>query len=526
MSAPNPPRQRSRRRSTVISLGFLLAYVGLAVVSGIVLVPLYLRHIRSDLYGAWGATGNVLTWLSVLDPGLSAVLQQRVARAFGKNDNAEVASWIGSGLWASGALAVVALVLGLLVSSHLARWMNLPQSVDAQELQGAFRWAVVAAALMLFSYSAYAINRGLQASLSIGLIQTFASAGRIVLVVILIEQGWGLLGIVAPTLGMALTMCVGNVAYLFYRLKRESIRISWRPNKLRELGGLVSFSSLAKASGVALGAVDLFLAGRLVGPEAVNVLRFWKTGPDLAMAVIEKPTVAIQPALAHLVGSGDRERAREMLLKALPVYLWAIGLAVGGFVLLNGAFVRLWVGPKFMADPSLAALVVAAFCATVVTSSVASLCFAAGDIRGMSTAGVLRALIYVPSAIAGGLAWGLPGIVAASVVGTLATEGWYAWWAFGREFRLGGHHAIVPIRAGFQALLAGGSAYFLAGQLAEPQSWRAFAAAGLLFAGLYGGCILVLSREAREMFASLRNSIRGSSGWPPKAMNGSGERNE
>ena len=65
---------RTRTKTTQWNLFFQYTSIVLTVIWSIVLVPLYLKFIPLDIYGAWLATGNIVAWLSIMDPGLSAVL--------------------------------------------------------------------------------------------------------------------------------------------------------------------------------------------------------------------------------------------------------------------------------------------------------------------------------------------------------------------------------------------------------------------------------------------------------------------
>ena len=49
------------------------------MMGGIILVPIYLVYIPKDLYGYWLATGNILTIISLLDPGIGGVVTQKVS---------------------------------------------------------------------------------------------------------------------------------------------------------------------------------------------------------------------------------------------------------------------------------------------------------------------------------------------------------------------------------------------------------------------------------------------------------------
>ena len=76
----------SRRFTSLVNLFFHYNAVVLVIVQGILLVPLYLRSIPVATYGAWLATGSILSWIDLVDPGLSDVLRQRVAYTYGKGD--------------------------------------------------------------------------------------------------------------------------------------------------------------------------------------------------------------------------------------------------------------------------------------------------------------------------------------------------------------------------------------------------------------------------------------------------------
>jgi uncharacterized membrane protein len=56
----------SKRRAAVANYAFGLGQAAFVAVTGIVLVPMYLSHMSLAMYGAWLATGNIITLISVL----------------------------------------------------------------------------------------------------------------------------------------------------------------------------------------------------------------------------------------------------------------------------------------------------------------------------------------------------------------------------------------------------------------------------------------------------------------------------
>ena len=73
----------NRTRTTSWNLFFHYVAIGMMFLNGVVLVPLYLARIPLETYGYWMATGNILAWLSLVDPGFSAIIHQREATSYG-----------------------------------------------------------------------------------------------------------------------------------------------------------------------------------------------------------------------------------------------------------------------------------------------------------------------------------------------------------------------------------------------------------------------------------------------------------
>ena len=50
----------------------------IAIIRGLLFIPLYINFIGVRLYGLWLASGGVLVWLTMLDLGLGQGVAQRV----------------------------------------------------------------------------------------------------------------------------------------------------------------------------------------------------------------------------------------------------------------------------------------------------------------------------------------------------------------------------------------------------------------------------------------------------------------
>ena len=82
--------KNKRKISTLWNFFFLNLRTVIAIINGILIVPLYLHYININLYGGWLATGNIMMWLSIADPGVGDVLLQKIGNALGKDDQSEI----------------------------------------------------------------------------------------------------------------------------------------------------------------------------------------------------------------------------------------------------------------------------------------------------------------------------------------------------------------------------------------------------------------------------------------------------
>jgi O-antigen/teichoic acid export membrane protein len=483
---------------------FHFAAFVLAVVSGLLLIPLYLRFVPIGEYGAWLATGNILVWITALDPGLSTVLQQRVAKAFGSGDIRGVRTYAAGGLVLNAIVAVLVALLGMALADHVAGWVNLDATVDHALIETAFRWATIGAALTVFSFAIVAVNQGLQSSLGIGVIYTTVSLASIVVTVVLLFAGHGLLAIPYGSVVRGAGLIVGNGAYLAWRLVTDRIGFGVAMSSLPELMKLSGFTFLGQAGSTIASNADAFVVGRFLGVEEVPALVLTRKVPEVCRMVLERPAVAFMPAISHLVGSGDVVKAGAILLRLLRLILWLTGLVVGGLWIFNGDFVRLWVGGDLFAGSAVNIVICAGLAITVYSRVFSNLCTALGDIKMNSVAVLVQSLLFVPLVYFGTMHLGLLGAVAASLVSTLLVSLWYFPLSFLRLSRVkaddwGALLSESMVVAGIVLIGVIGVSWLY------PQSWIEFVVAVVCFSTSYG---LVLCLMSPSFVSELRTGVR------------------
>ena len=501
---------RSHRRTTRWNFFFQYIYIALAMLSGLVLVPLYLHFIPLNLYGAWLATGNILTWLTVIDPGLSTVLQQRVGVAYGRGDVAELNSLLTGGVILSGAISLLVLVAGLVSARFLIGWLNLGTTTDTALVERAFLIAVVGSASMIFFYGLSAFSLGLQSSLGAGLIFSIITFLSMLLTVLLLFKGLGLLSLPIGMVVRGVGSTLGYSGYLIWRYKREKLPYHFSLSGVAKLLKLTAYTFLGRGAGVIATNMDAFVLTRYLGAEIAPVFLLTRGAPDMSRMFLERPAVAFTPAVSHLVGSGELERARTVLLRLLRMILWLLGMITAGFIIFNKDFVALWVGPKLFAGQTVNLIIALTLAVTVLVNALSNLCFSLGNIKSNSLAALAQGLLTVPLIIVGARYWGMLGVAVAPLLAMLTVSAWYYPYAFSRLLTLKRADVLAFVN---EAVAVMGAATIAMGVMfwVEAKTWLIFVLAVAAFSAIYLAFLWGISQAFRvEVKTVLRSD------WVPR----------
>lgn len=404
------------------------------MVIGVFMVPLYLRYIPVGTYGVWLATGNVLMWVSLVDPGLAYVLQQRAASAYGKRDLAQVGRVFGTGVVMN--VALVALFLGIAagLAENLPRLVVVPHAEVWNELRDAFGLAAIGGALNLVSFVFRCGNQALHAAIPVGAIDISVRTTGVIVVWLALINGWGLRSFGVMAIWTGVLNAVGNALCLSLLTRRIGIRWGLSLETARELLGLMSFNFLGRIANAAQG-IDLLVINKLLGPETTAAFGLTRRVPDFLRPILFVPVESAGPSLAHAVGEGRPETIRNSANRLCWLSLWLTGLATAGCFALNEAFVGLWVGAELFSGRVVNSLITLQMAVFMLISAFSSLAFYLGDVAHLNVFAFARAVVLIVSLVVGGKIWGIEG-VAGGGLAAMVVFAWYPIWSTVRRANL------------------------------------------------------------------------------------------
>ena len=498
----------SRAKTTSWHLVFQSLDVGLSIVSGLILIPLYLQFISEATYGAWLATGNILVWITALDPGLTAVIEQRVASAYGEGDTEEVTNTIGAGLLFGAVISLGIVVVGSSFSVAVVSLLDLSPSINGSIIRDAFRLAVVGSALLVFSYALSGIDQGLQGTFGAGIAGVVAKAVGIGARIMLLYRGYGLFAIPWGNIAGAVASVLGYGGYLMYRIVTErSIQVGFTWRKARRLFELMSYNFFGKAANILSNNADSFIIARYIGAETVTIYRLTKKIPDLGNMFLNRVSVAFKPATSHLIGSRSPASTRPVLIRLILYLTWATGLGVGGILALNEIFVELWVGSEIYAGGAVNILLCGLLFVRAVYDSLSNICYSLGNIKGNSIANTVQATVYVIFVLIGAKKYGIIGVAFSAILAHLAVSVWYYPYIFAHIIKaewgdFEGVLSEVIVVAFVSTLLVSLSNLF------DPYNWLSFLLAVVVYIGFYGVSLVILSSAFRREVLNVYNKVK------------------
>lgn len=385
-------------------------------VQALILTPLCLNVIGGGLYGAWLASGDCLVWIQALDLGLPNLLIQRIGLADGARDDESIGKYFATGglflLLLGGACSLA----GILLSWFLPAWLSLA-GAEAEILTYCFQFAAISVGVLVANNAVVGLARGLQDTVWMNASVVCSALVGFATTAVFLLSGYGLWAIPLGMAARTAAVLAGSVAYLCFRV-RPSI---WRSLRLSrdaylDFGRTSPATTFAGLAYAGMTQCDNLLAGVFLGPAVVPILALTRKAADLIRSILDPISYSSYAGFAHLVGSDDKHRARQVHDEISSIRLSLSIAAAAVFIAINQQLVTVWVGPLQFGGLVLT-LCMAGHLIVVGTSYLFnSLYRATGAIVPGSVALIAESAARIPLIIVGLLTVGLAGPSSAGII--------------------------------------------------------------------------------------------------------------
>ena len=494
----------SRRSATIANLAYQYVSIGFMLINGVFVVPLYLKFIDLKIYGAWLATGSVISWLLTVDMGLGDLMRQQAAKTYGSGDMKVAGKVIGTGLIISGVMGLIPTVAGLMISPFIPRLFGI-DGTGAEALSLAFLLAAISTSLIIIGGMPGAAQQGLQRNIIYIIIYVMGAISGISCIIVLLLRGYGVLAIPCGCVLQGLIWLVGYWLSLTWICNRMRIRLTFSRKALGKFSSLLAWTSIKHFAHHLLFNCDAFVVGILVGAEATPIYVLSKRVWDLLNFFVNRIGVAFMPGLAHLYGEGEKETFRKISMRLLRTVSWVLAIGAGGCFCFNSSFMSLWVGNKLYAGHLFNGLMAIGIVLQILTFVVNKILYGAENIKGPS---IMGTIVYLSKALLlVGMIWtiGFTGGPLSLIISFGLVGGWY----FVQQLHKTVGFVSGELKKCFFSLVWSVAVVFIISLLfllvITVNSWDKFAAMVLVYVVAASGVLLMVDSQFRLQASSLVN---------------------
>jgi O-antigen/teichoic acid export membrane protein len=415
----NSPSSASRTRRFLGGLLVTYGYQGLLVLTGFWLMPFYLGHIGKHDYGLWLVGTQLLSYLSLTDFGIIALLPLETAYATGRAGGSAKAEELPIVVGRSA--RIVLYQLPIVVAVAAAMWWLIPASWH--DLRGPLAVGLFAFAIGFPLRIFPAVLQGLQDLAFANSLQTGVWILSTVATVGMVLAGWKLYALAT---GWLITQ-VAMTPFYVYRLWTRFPGVL--PRRLPPLPWSAARTQLGKGFWVSVSQVaqllttntDNLIIARVLSPAAVVPYSFTGKLPNVLGNQASMLMHTAAPALSELKTGESRQRVFQALSALNQAMLTFSGLVFCVVVVVNHWFVDWWITAKQYGEQygglalTLAILVGMVIRHWTTTTAYAVFCF--DHQRRISLTNLCDGAVTAAACLAGTARWGVIGAPIGTILG-------------------------------------------------------------------------------------------------------------
>lgn len=324
---------------------------GIAALVPLVMIPLTLDYLGTEVYGLWMAVTALTGMAAFADLGLGNGLMTKLAPCYASNDRRSAKTHVSNAYGIVGIVAIALLVV-LVATAGLVPWRALLNAQTATtDSSAATQAAVICFAAFIINIPMSLVLRVQYAFQRVGSANIWQASGSLCSIpLVLAATHWDLgpgLVILSAVMGPPLAN-LANSVWLYRRVLPELAPAfkAFRPREARELLALgIQFLVLTVVMSIATNS-DQLVAAHVLGLDAVTTYSiparlFAQLG--LLVSLVNLP---LWPANGEALARGDVEWVRKVTRRMTAGSALAVGVPGLVLVFAGDALLSTWLGPE------------------------------------------------------------------------------------------------------------------------------------------------------------------------------------
>ena len=384
----------TEKKNKVLKWNFIFqyGYVVTNILNALLLLPLYLIFIDATTFGLWLATGNLLAWLTMTDPGIGEIMQQKIAELSGKKDYLEIRKTIGSGFIAISFIFFLSLVVGL--GLYMALETVLSRDLSGfRDLRVAFAISIVATGLSLVYFGLSGINQGLHNAFHVAISSLISNILFLVVNLVLLYLDFGVVAIALANLARAVFLNFYNTFSILSLLRKSQQAVVYQLKHLKGFLQLFSYTSLAKIVLNITNNIDLLILARYLPANLVVMFEINRRPIKMVQMLVGRHSVAIMPTVSYEKGKVKDFILSQFINRQLKIYCYFLLCSLFLLWINYENLITLWIGSDQYAGDTILALLLVSFFVKTLGYFMANIGYALGDIKRNSSINIINGIL-------------------------------------------------------------------------------------------------------------------------------------
>ena len=330
-----------------VSSSWLLLAVTLSV--GIFLTPFVLHHLGDEAYGLWILVFAITGYFRIFNLGLNSTVIRYVARFFATRDFKNLERFLNTILSLFTGIAILILITTFFLSWKINSFFHISPSLHS-----------TARSLIMIVGSAFALQfplglfggilEGLQRFWWRNAVQITADLLRAGLVVLVLNHGFGLLGISLVTVVLSF---LSYICYIPMAVKLLPIRF-----RIFEFDR-AAFYEIIRYAGVTLTSMvsgqlryksDALVIGAFLNAALITPFAIATKFIDYSTSFVDGTAQIFTPMSSHFHATGDSERLRRVFVRGNRICALIMFPLCVGIIFLGKSAIEVWVGAKYVSS--------------------------------------------------------------------------------------------------------------------------------------------------------------------------------
>jgi O-antigen/teichoic acid export membrane protein len=337
------------------------SWLGLAVnvVTGLIISPYILHKLGDEAFGLWVLVFAITGYYGLFDFGVRSSVVRYVAKFTAVDDREHLNRLVNTTLFSYSCVAAILLVLTALGGLFVDRLFHVHADYErtAQIL-----FLMVGGSLSLgFPLAVFGgILEGLQKFYLLNLINIVNTVLRAVLVVVVLDRGYGLLTVAAVTVIFPI---INGLVNAINALRLTRVRISSRYISRQTFREVIGYSSgvfiIALATKLRF-KTDAMVIGTFMSSAAIAYFAIGSRLVDYANDLVSSLAQLFVPMSSQSQARGDIRQLRKMFVAGNRGCAFIIFPITAIFLILGKSMIEVWMGAKYIATsyPVLVILIV------------------------------------------------------------------------------------------------------------------------------------------------------------------------